>query len=536
MRLLLLLGSCLLLFPRITNAQVVQDDFEGNGNITSWFGDDCGLDINFANPFPDSANPSATVLRYSDTGGTYANVRFDIAGTFDLSKNGTFSLAIYVPSSGLTGNQNNRISLKLQNNNLAEPWTTQSEVIKSIALNTWQVVTFNFNTDPYINLDPTSSAPVLRTDFNRVLLQVNGENNADKVVAYVDNFLFDSATAPVPSIYSELVWSDEFDGTGAIDGTKWFHQTQLPNGSSWYNNEQQHYTNRIENSFLDSGYLHIMARRENFTDQGQTKQFTSARLNSKFAFTYGRVEVKAKLAFGVGTWPAIWMLGKNVNEPGGFWQSQFGNTGWPACGEVDIMEHWGYNQNYVSSALHTPSSFGNTVNVSGTRLPDVSNTFHVYGLEWTPEKMKFSVDGNVFYTYAPIPRDASTWPFDADQYLLLNVAMQPSIDQNFTQSPMIIDYVRVYQEADTTTSLSDKAILPGVKLFPNPTNDQLNIELPKSLLGASVRVFSSLGQLMHSTIQHETQLTLDCTAYPTGVYFVVVNAPLGEQTFTWLKQ
>ncbi|GAB4424732.1 MAG: hypothetical protein OHK0039_42070 [Bacteroidia bacterium] len=532
MQRLLLLAACLL--PLLAPAQVVQDDFEGNGTITSWAGDDCGLDVLFANPFPDGANPSATVLRYHDIGGLYANVRFDFSDNLDLSAGGTFSLAVYVPSGGLTGTQHNQISLKLQNNTLAQPWVTQSEIIKPIVLDTWQVLTFNFSTDPYVNLDPASPPPATRTDFNRVLIQFNGENNTDQVLAYVDNVFFsDIAT---PSIYSKLVWGDECAGSGAIDGTKWHHQTQLPDGVAWYNNEQQHYTSRVQNAFLDSGYLHIMARRETFTDQDQTKQYTSARLNAKFAFTYGRVEVRAKLPTGAGTWPAIWMLGKNIDEPGGYWQPQYGQVGWPACGEVDIMEHWGNNQNYVSSALHTPSSFGGTVNVSGLTLPDVSNTFHVYGLEWTPEKMMFSVDGHVFYTYAPAVRDAATWPFDADQYLLLNVAMQPNIDPNFVQSPMIIDYVRVYQQPDTTTSLTDPDLLPGVKLFPSPAHDQLNIVLPQSLLGASIRVYSSLGQLMHATTQRETLYAVDCAAYPAGVYHVVIDSPQGQQATAWLKK
>lgn len=535
MRHLLLLASFLLWFPLWVPAQLIWDDFEGNGTIHSWAGDDCGLDVNSANPFPGSDNPSATVLRYHDLGGTYANVRFDVPNALDLSTQGSFSLAIYVPSSGLTGNQNNQISLKLQNNTLAEPWTTQAEIIKPISLNTWQVVTFNFSTDPYLNFNPNSGPPATRTDFNRVLFQINGENNADRVLAYIDNVVF--STTPVPSIYTELVWSDEFGGSGAIDNSKWHHQTLLPNGSSWYNNEQQHYTDRLANSFQDTGYLHIVARRETYTHQGHTKEYTSARLNSKFAFTYGRVEVRAKLPTGVGTWPAIWTLGKNVNEPGGYWQPQYGTVGWPACGELDIMEHWGHTQNLVSSAIHTPSSHGNTVNVSQLNLPDVSNTFHVYGLEWTPEKMMFSIDGYVHYTYAPAIRNASTWPFDADQYILLNVAMQPSIAPNFVQSPMVIDYVRVYQQPDTTTtSLGDPALLRGLKIFPNPAQDQLNIVLPESLQEVSIRVYSSLGQLMHATTQPATLYTVDCAAYPAGLYRVVIDSSLGQQTAAWLKQ
>ena len=245
--------------------------------------------------------------------------------------------------------------------------------------------------------------------------------------------------------FTNLVWSDEFNTNGAANTANWYLQTQLPDGVNWYNGEAQHYTNRQVNSSVNNGILSITAKKETFTDQGQTKQYTSARLNSKYAFKYGRVEVRAKLPTGVGTWPAIWMLGKNVIEPGAYWSATNGTVNWPACGEVDIMEHWGNNQNYVQSALHTPSSYGGTVNLGGQTIATASTQFHIYTLEWTPVKMVFSVDGIVHYTYNPAVKDASTWPFDAEQYIILNVAMQPSIDPSFTQSTMEVDYVRVYQ-------------------------------------------------------------------------------------------
>jgi beta-glucanase (GH16 family) len=109
------------------------------------------------------------------------------------------------------------------------------------------------------------------------------------------------------------------------------------------------------------------------------------------------------------------------------------------------MEHWGNNQNYVQSAMHTPSSFGGTVNIGGQTIPTASSEFHIYTLDWTSEKMTFSVDGVVHYVYNPAVKNANTWPFDADQYILLNVAIEPSISPSFTQSAMEIDYVRVYQ-------------------------------------------------------------------------------------------
>lgn len=231
----------------------------------------------------------------------------------------------------------------------------------------------------------------------------------------------------------------------AIDSSKWFHQTQLPNGYSWYNNEQQHYTNRIDNSYVSDGSLKIVAKKESFFDQGHTKQYTSARLNSKYAFKYGRVEIRAKLPSGAGTWPAIWTLGKNITEPGAYWQTQgYGTTSWPACGEIDIMEHWGNNQNYVQSAMHTPSSYGATVNHGGRYISTASTQFHTYEMDWNSQRIIFSVDGIVHYTYQPAVKNASTWPYNAEQYLILNVAVESSIASNFSQSAMEIDYVRVY--------------------------------------------------------------------------------------------
>lgn len=521
------------LFSASLQGQAIGDDFEGGGTLINWYGDDCGMDVAFSNPFSQGINTSATVLRYADQGGAYANVRFEINGHFDLSSQASFSLKLYVPSSGLTGAQPNQISLKLQDGGLPAPWSTQSEIVKPIVLDQWQEVTFDFASDPYINLDPNSPNPTTRTDFNRVVLQLNGENNNDEVLAYLDDVLFHGSNGNV-SVFNQLVWSDEFNGSGAIDTSKWHHQTQLPNGVSWYNGEIQHYTDRVDNSYLANGHLHILAKKETYTDQGQTKQYTSARLNSKFAFTYGRVEVRAKLPEGHGTWPAIWMLGKNITEPGGYWAATYGTTGWPACGEIDIMEHWGTNQNYIQSALHTPSSFGSTVNLGGILATDVANTFHTYALEWTAGEMQFSMDGNVYYTYAPSPQDPSNWPFDADQYLLLNIAIEASIDPAFTESPMVIDYVRVYQQG--TTAIAPEKELEGFELYPNPVTDKLNLRFPEGVDSADIKVFSSLGQLVFEGREAGPELSLDWRKYTAGLYKVVLETERGGFAYKVLKK
>ncbi|MFM7018080.1 family 16 glycosylhydrolase [Flavobacterium sp.] len=276
--------------------------------------------------------------------------------------------------------------------------------------------------------------------------------------------------AQVDVVYSDLVWSDEFNTNGAVDSNKWFHQTQLPSGGSWFNGELQHYTNLITNSFVNAGMLNIVAKNESYTDQGITKQYTSARLNSKFAFKYGRVDVRAKLPIDAGTWPAIWMLGKNVNEPGGYFSSTFGTTDWPACGEIDIMEHGIFPSqsiNYIQSTLHTPSSFGGSVNNGGTIASDLANSYHVYSLNWSPFQLTFLLDGVPYYTYNPAVKNASTWPFDLEQFLLLNVAMggvAGTVPSSFTQASMQIDYVRVYQNTtvDTQAPLNFTASIGNV--------------------------------------------------------------------------
>jgi beta-glucanase (GH16 family) len=268
----------------------------------------------------------------------------------------------------------------------------------------------------------------------------------------------------------------------------------LPLPDSWFNGEIQHYTDRTENTYQDNGTLKIVAKRELFSDQGVTKNFTSARLNSKFAFTYGRVDIRAKLPSGVGTWPALWMLGRNIDEDGGYWDNQgFGTTPWPACGEIDIMEHWGDNQNYVSSAMHTPSSFGGTVNVGGTVIPTASTAFHVYSMVWTEEKITFSVDGVVHYVYNPPVKNAQTWPFDAPQYLLFNVAMLPNVSASFSSSAMEIDYVRVYESCTTSTSETNR--IGTLRSYPNPVLESLTLELPVATSGtAQIRLVNLKGQ------------------------------------------
>ena len=509
--------------------QTAEDDFEGNGTITNWFGDNCNINTNQTNLYADSNNNSATVLKYDDVGGTYSNVRFEINNTFNLLSDYVFTFKIYVPSSGLTGSQTNQVSLKLQDGSLNEPWSTQSEILKPIILDQWQTVSFDFLNDNYINLDQNSPPPTQRTDFNRVLIQVNGENNNDLVLAYIDDFYY-NGTVAVDPIYDTLIWSDEFDGEGAIDSSKWYHQTLLPNGSSWYNNEIQHYTDRIDNSNVSNGVLNIVGKKEVYSSQGVTKQYTSARLNSKFAFQYGKIEIRAKLPSGIGTWPAIWTLGKNINENGAYWDNQgYGTTSWPACGEIDIMEHWGYNQNYIQSATHTPSSYGGTVNIGGQVIPTASSEFHTYTLLWYPDKLIFSVDGNIHYTYKPIELNNDTWPFSEEQYLLLNFAILPDIGPNFLADTLEVEYVRIYQSAPLSINEIDNSSSFGLINTPNPAKNYTIISYNLSD-NADVKLYihNVNGQLIQTLIeekqtagQHQIKWNIDNLL--SGIYFYTLK-------------
>jgi beta-glucanase (GH16 family) len=236
----------------------------------------------------------------------------------------------------------------------------------------------------------------------------------------------------------KLVWCDEFNYTGIPDNTKWDYDK---GGNGWGNNELQYYTQAdTNNALVKNGVLSITARKTKI----ENRDYTSARLvtRGKADWTYGRFEIRAKLPKGRGTWPAIWMLGSDIKT-----------QGWPKCGEIDIMEHVGYDPDTLVGTIHTQ-----TYNhVKGTQkskkifIKNPYSEFHVYAVDWTPQKMDFLLDGKVYLSITNEHKTVNEWPFDKPEYLLLNVAVggnwggAKGVDESIFPATMQVDYVRVFQ-------------------------------------------------------------------------------------------
>jgi beta-glucanase (GH16 family) len=242
-----------------------------------------------------------------------------------------------------------------------------------------------------------------------------------------------------------LVWSDEFSGPDGSrpDPAKWKFEV---GGNGWGNHELEYYTNRPENSFLRGGNLVIQALKENFTGPDHvTRDYTSARITTQgfFEQAYGRFEPRIKIPRGHGLWPAFGLLGNDI-----------GTIGWPACGEIDIMENIGKEPSLVHGSLHGPGYSGDRDYTSEYKLPGgvhFADDFHVFAVEWEPKTVRFFVDQELYATFTPARLPAGMkWVFDHPFFIILNVAVggdwpgPPDATTTFPQT-MLVDYVRVYK-------------------------------------------------------------------------------------------
>jgi beta-glucanase (GH16 family) len=235
----------------------------------------------------------------------------------------------------------------------------------------------------------------------------------------------------------KLSWSDEFDYNGLPDSSKWGYDV---GGHGWGNNELQYYTKAsAANAEVSNGTLKLRALQQKM----KGKDYTSARLvtRDKASFTYGKIEMRAKLPPGRGLWPAFWMLGSNVNT-----------VDWPECGEIDIMEHVGFEKDSIFGTIHS-KSYNHIIGTQKTRktfISDPYNAWHVYSVDWTPEYMDFYVDNILFNHVENEHKTVAEWPFDLPFYMILNIAVggnlggKHGVDNTAFPAVMEVDYVRVY--------------------------------------------------------------------------------------------
>ena len=234
-----------------------------------------------------------------------------------------------------------------------------------------------------------------------------------------------------------LTWADSFNTyTGLPDPAKWAYET---GAGGWGNNELENYTaNRLENARVDSGNLIIEARNDNY----QNHQYSSVRMHSINTgnWTYGRFEIRAKLPFGKGTWPAIWMMPTN---------SSYG--GWPSSGEIDIMEHVGFDQGVIHFSTHCLKYYFKigTQKTATLRVPDCSTAFHVYAMEWTPDTIRGYVDTTLYFTNPNEHSGWQAWPFDKPFHFIFNIAIGGdwggAVDNTIFPQRMYIDYAKAYK-------------------------------------------------------------------------------------------
>lgn len=261
---------------------------------------------------------------------------------------------------------------------------------------------------------------------NRMVVRFVQANNTG--LAWYQIFTTSPPVAADDTVYTNLVWSDEFNTDGAPDAAKWTYDL---GANGWGNGEKQNYTNLAKNVKVQGGSLIITAIKE----ASSGAEYSSARIKTQglYDFKYGTIEMKAKMPKGAGTWPAFWALGTEA-------------VTWPANGEIDFMEYIGSKPLQTQSALHYPNNSGGNAPFKTTVIANADTEFHVYKTIWSPKSIRFYLDGALYFTF---DNTDTTLPFHKNFFMILNVAMGGSlggaIDPAFTQSSMEVDYVKVYQ-------------------------------------------------------------------------------------------
>lgn len=321
-----------------------------------------------------------------------------------------------------------------------------------------------------------------------------------------------------------MLWHDEFSTDGLPDAATWSYEEGLIR-----NDEAQYYTSRSENARVENGCLIIEARKEEY----EGSHYTSASLNTRNSnlLLYGRVEVRAKIPTGRGMWPAIWMLGVNIDQ-----------VSWPACGEIDIMENVGYDPDKIHGTVHT-EAYNHMIGTQRGKTITVTkpyDDFHIYAIEWRADRIDWYYDDQKYFTFKNEGTGVQTWPFAANFYLLINAAVggswggQEGIDDTIFPQQYLIDYVRVFEMYDDPSGVENQGAAPSsfhlLPNYPNPFNGRTVIpfELARNS-SVRFRIYAVNGNLLQDVLLEKEagyhEFVWDGTnkqgvAMPSGAYIV----------------
>ena len=503
--------SCFLLYGFLitVNSQTLPVDFE---TTTSWSVFAGASFSTVSNPYVDSENPSSKVGRMiKGSGQNWAGAYLTLESSMDFLNNDVFS--IKVRSSKL----NTKLLLKVENSSNSN--ISYEKQVTMTKYNEWETLTFDFSQIPNENYDRI----VLIFD-----LGVTG-NGSSSFTYYVDDITLYSLNGPpepcdsnltgnVPSGSNYvLVWADEFTEDGELCYENWTYD--LGTGSQgWGNFEAQSYTNNSENVRKENGILKITAIKSG-------NSYTSARIKTKnlFDFTYGRIEIRAKLPSTAGTWPAVWLLGSNINE-----------VSWPQCGEIDIIEQFSNKQENISTAhwySDGNAQYGLSVNNS-----TLTSSFNTFRLDWTPNSLRAYLNDSQYWVMST----NNTMPFFDNFFLIANLALggnkgAGNIDPNFTEDSLEIDYIRVYQNSSgsvlsSETISGNKNIINYYNLngkwYFKSTFDKIN----------DISIYDITGKLIKKRNVEGKVAKINSNNIQNGLHFIQLSGNFGIQTIKILNK
>ena len=332
-----------------------------------------------------------------------------------------------------------------------------------------------------------------------------GEVQASPFLCHMKTLIFLFTFLPLLGLSQyNLVWSDEFEGN-TLNSNNWVHE--IGNGNwGWGNNELQYYTDAQSNIFVDTGYLHIVAREESISGYN----YTSARIKTQTLqnFTYGKIETRLKVPVDQGLWPAFWMLGENITS-----------VGWPKCGEIDIMEHVN-NELQIHGTIHF-DMWGHTY--KGDKEFTDASQFHVYAIEWDENNIKWFLDGVQFHSEYIGETSVSREEFHTPFFLLLNLAIggnwpgSPDATTSFPAT-MMVDYVRVYQKTNEVIEIPK----PSFTIYPNPVKSALAVDTKNNF--AEYQILSLNGRLLQEGTYHAS---IDVSELAVGAYLLQLTDSTG---------